>query len=130
VPTCVACWSPSGALYEAIRPEPQDLAGLPLTGLDVNWGYTSFWAQSEAFTEGALTRATMTSCAGGLHEHSELAEQRPVQTGHGELERRLERSPEPGHAARPRQPLCSGLHPNRREHQLVGHNSNNQSAID
>lgn len=63
VPTYVACWSPSSTEYEAIRPEPEDLAGLPPAGLDVNWGYASFWAEPEAFTEGALTRAALNSVA-------------------------------------------------------------------
>jgi RNA polymerase sigma-70 factor (ECF subfamily) len=56
VPTYVESWSTS-PIYEAIRPEPEDLAGLPPSGSDVNWGYHSFWADPAAHAEGALTRA-------------------------------------------------------------------------
>jgi hypothetical protein len=56
VPTYVEPWTTS-PVYEAIRPEPEDLAGLPPAGLDVNWGYRTFWADPAAHTEGALTRA-------------------------------------------------------------------------
>jgi hypothetical protein len=63
VPTYVACWSPSSTEYEAIRPESQDLAGLPPAHLDVNWAYASFRAEPEAFTEGLLTRAALNSVA-------------------------------------------------------------------
>jgi hypothetical protein len=59
VPTYVAGWSPLRGLYESIRPEPADLHGLPPAGLDVNWGYASFWADPESHTEAALTRAAM-----------------------------------------------------------------------
>jgi hypothetical protein len=59
VPTYVQGWTPLGDAYERIRPEPADLAGLPPAGLDVNWGYAEFWAEPEAYTEGALTRAAI-----------------------------------------------------------------------
>jgi len=41
---------------EDLQPEPDDLAGLPPEGLDVNWGYRDFWADPEAFTEAALVQ--------------------------------------------------------------------------
>lgn len=58
VATYVESWTTS-PVYEAIRPEPEDLAGLPPAGLDVNWGYRTFWADPAAHTEGALTRAAL-----------------------------------------------------------------------
>ena len=63
VPTYIAGWAPASARYEAIRPEPKDLAGLPPAGHDVNWGYAWFWADPASFTEGALTRAALNSLA-------------------------------------------------------------------
>jgi hypothetical protein len=68
VPTYVAAWSPSSSLYERIRPEPHELAGLPPVRQDVNWGYASFWDEPAAFTEGALTR-------GALNTRSELVDE-------------------------------------------------------
>jgi hypothetical protein len=59
VPSYVQGWTPLGAAYERIRPEPADLVALPPAGLDVTWGYREFWADPAAFTEGALTRAAM-----------------------------------------------------------------------
>jgi len=59
VPAYVPSWSPLNALYETIRPQPEDLAGLPPAGMDVNWGYARFWADAESHTEGALTRLAL-----------------------------------------------------------------------
>jgi len=39
--------------------EPGDVVGLPPRDLDIDWGQEDFWADPEAFTEGALTRAAM-----------------------------------------------------------------------
>ena len=57
VPTYVCGWSRQWPAYEDIRPEPDDLVGLPPEGLDVNWGYRDFWGSPDTFTEGALTRS-------------------------------------------------------------------------
>jgi len=54
IPTYVMVWDKAWPQYEAIRPEPEELAGLPPTGLDVNWGYSDFWADPGAFTEASL----------------------------------------------------------------------------
>jgi hypothetical protein len=78
VPTYVACWSPSNAHYETIRPEPQDLAGLPPAGRDVNWGYASFWAEPQAFTESALTRVALASVASRGAESQEESNEREL----------------------------------------------------
>jgi hypothetical protein len=78
VPTYVACWTPSNAQYETIRPEPEDLAGLPPARRDVNWGYASFWAEPEAFTEGALTRVALTSVASRGAESQEESNEREL----------------------------------------------------
>jgi RNA polymerase sigma-70 factor (ECF subfamily) len=59
IPTYAAGRVRQWPAYEDIRPEPEDLVGLPPQGLDVNWGYQEFWANLEAFTEGALTRAAV-----------------------------------------------------------------------
>jgi len=61
MPTYVMVWSARGPTYETIRPEPDELAGLPPAGMKVNWGYREFWKNPTAHTEGALTRAAMTA---------------------------------------------------------------------
>jgi RNA polymerase sigma-70 factor (ECF subfamily) len=50
-----------GKEQEHLQPEPEDLAGLPPEGLDVNWGYRDFWADPEAFTEAALVQRALES---------------------------------------------------------------------
>lgn len=47
----------SGTAAEDSLLEPEDVAGLPPRELDIDWGQEDFWADPEAFTEGALTRA-------------------------------------------------------------------------
>jgi hypothetical protein len=59
VPTYAEWWAPAGEAYEAIRPTPEHLAGLPPADLDANWGYKEFWADPGAHTEAALTRAAL-----------------------------------------------------------------------
>jgi RNA polymerase sigma factor (sigma-70 family) len=63
IPTYVSGWSPDLIEYEDIRPEPEDLAGLPPGGMDVNWGYQDFWADVPGHTEAALTRAAISQKA-------------------------------------------------------------------
>jgi RNA polymerase sigma-70 factor (ECF subfamily) len=56
IPTYVMVWDKAWPQFEAIRPEPGELEGLPPSGMDVNWGYRDFWADPAAFTEAVLTR--------------------------------------------------------------------------
>jgi len=62
MPLYVDAWRPANAAYEAVRPEPEDVVGLPPEEPRLNWGNPTFWANPAAHTEGALTRAAQ---AGG-----------------------------------------------------------------
>jgi RNA polymerase sigma-70 factor (ECF subfamily) len=77
VPTYAQWWTPAGHAYEAIRPEPRHLAGLPPAGLDANWGYREFWQDPGAHTEAALVR-----------EAIEATPARPVAPAHAPAEER------------------------------------------
>ena len=61
IPTYVMVWSRRCPAYEEIRPTPEDLVGLPLEGMEVNWGYQAFWEKPMAHTEKVLTRAAMST---------------------------------------------------------------------
>ena len=56
IPTYVMVWDKAWPQFEGIRPAPEELDGLPPSGMDVNWGYRDFWADPAAFTEAVLTR--------------------------------------------------------------------------
>jgi len=59
IPLYILGWSRRHPAYEQIRPEPEDLVGLPPAGMEVNWGYSTFWVNPAACTEGAVTRAAL-----------------------------------------------------------------------
>lgn len=64
VPAYVLPSSAQWPEYEEIRPKPDDLAGLPPEGLDVNWGYRDFWADPRSYTESALARVALAESEG------------------------------------------------------------------
>jgi RNA polymerase sigma-70 factor, ECF subfamily len=57
MPLYVDAWSRLNSGYEEVRPEPEQVQGLPPATPPLNWGYPAFWADPAAWTEGALTRA-------------------------------------------------------------------------
>ncbi|HEX2037065.1 MAG TPA: sigma factor-like helix-turn-helix DNA-binding protein [Chloroflexota bacterium] len=75
-------WYAISPAYEALRPQPEDLAGLPPADLAHYWRQEAFWVDLEAHTEAALTRAAV---AGGPG-----AGRRPAGTAAGGAEERTE----------------------------------------
>lgn len=70
-------WRPANAAYEAVRPELEDVVGLPPAEPRLNYGKPAFWADPAAHTEGALTRAALERSEAAAEWERKLREPRP-----------------------------------------------------